>query len=177
MALRSASIVLLLGTALFGITGCAAAPLNKPMEGGPANTGAGTVTAAREYLRGRWSLESFDLYLPGKPPATLKGSGTITYDEFGNLRMDIRADRDASDLLSAAGVELGKDGVISSDGRTAVDMQNRTLTYFIEGQPVGTGPFALNRPRYWQVQGNVLTLTTKGDGGQPLSISRWKKSS
>ena len=64
-------------------------------------------------------------------------------------------------------------------GRTAIDMQARTLTYFIAGQaPLGapSGPLALNRPRYWQVAGNILTLTTRGDDGQPLSVARWQKS-
>jgi hypothetical protein len=141
---------------------------------GPVDEGAGSVTAARKYLEGRWTLESFDVFPPGKPPVTLKGSGTLTYDDFGNLRIEIRADQDASDLLRAAGIDIS-DGIISSEGRTAVDMQNRTLTYVIKGQPAGTGPLALNRPRHWQVEGDVLTLTTKDDSGNPLSVGRWKR--
>ena len=55
-------------------------------------------------------------------------------------------------------------------------MQNRTLTYVIEGQPVaGTGPLAASRPRYWQVEGTTLTLTTKDDAGNATSIGRWRK--
>jgi hypothetical protein len=55
-------------------------------------------------------------------------------------------------------------------------MQNRTLTYVIAGQPAGnTGPLALSRPRHWQVDGNVLTLTTKDDAGKPVSVSKWRK--
>jgi hypothetical protein len=33
----------------------------------------------------------------------------------------------------------------------------------------------LNRPRYWEIDGNKLTLTTKGDDGEPTSIGRWEK--
>jgi hypothetical protein len=68
--------------------------------------------------------------------------------------------------------------VLSTEGRTAVDLQNRTLTYIIQGQPpVGapSGPLATNRPRHWEVTGNVLTLTTKNDKGEALSVGRWKK--
>ena len=63
-------------------------------------------------------------------------------------------------------------------GRTAIDIQARTLTYFFAGQaPLGapSGPLALNRTRYWQVADNILTLTTRGDDGQPLSVGRWQK--
>jgi len=81
----------------------------------------------------------------------------------------------------ALGLRLvGARRCISSDGRTVIDLQNRTLTYFIEGQPsstaTGGGPLATNKPRHWQVTDGVLTLTTLDDSGAPLSISRWKKS-
>ena len=33
----------------------------------------------------------------------------------------------------------------------------------------------MNRPRHWEVTGDVLTLTTRDDRGAPMSISRWKK--
>jgi hypothetical protein len=89
--------------------------------------------------------------------------------------MEIRTDVETSDKLRAAGIEI-QDGKISTTGRTAVDMQNRTLTYMLEGQPAGvTGPLATSRPRYWQVDGNVLTLTIKDDAGKPVSVSRWRK--
>jgi hypothetical protein len=53
------------------------------------------------------------------------------------------------------------------------------LTYVLEGQaPLGapSGPLALNRPRHWQVDGNLLTLTIKGDDSRPVSVGRWQKS-
>ena len=175
MPVRLALRCALLATVLAGMAGCAAAPINKPIDLGPSETGAGTVNAARKYLEGRWSLESFEFYPAGKPKVTLTGQGVLTYDDFGNLRMEIRADQAASDLLRASGIDIGNDGIVSSDGRTAVDMQNKTLTYVIQGQPVGNGPLALNRPRHWQVDGNILTLTTQDDAGKPTSVGRWKK--
>jgi hypothetical protein len=154
-------------------TGCTAAPRQRPVELGPVGEGAGSLTAARKFLEGRWTLESFEVYPPGKAPIVLKGSGTLTYDEFGNLKMDIRADQASSDLLRAAGIDI-RDGVISSEGRTAVDMQNRTLTYIVQGQ-TGTGPLSPRRPRHWEVKENLLTLTTKDDNGKPLSVGHWRR--
>jgi hypothetical protein len=172
---RAAGIAALLAAT----TACAAAPRQRPLPVGKIESGPGTIQEARKFLEGRWVLESFELRQPGKEPIALKGTGILNYDDFGNLRMEIRADQAAADQLRAGGIEI-RDGVISSDGRTAIDLQNRTLTYFIEGQRssniTGGGPLALNRPRHWEVTGDVLTLTTRDDSGAPLAISRWKKS-
>ena len=166
--------------ALASAVGCSAAPRQRPVKAGDVNEGAGTVAAARKFLEGRWSLESFEVFPPGKDPITLKGSGTLNYDDFGNLRIDIRTDQKTADLLRAAGIET-TDGTISSDGRAAVDMQNKTLTYILAGQSTGTiaktvpGPLATSRPRHWDVQGDLLTLSTKDEAGKVLSVGRWRR--
>ena len=175
--LTSASLVLLtLTTVVSGSTGCAAKPRERPIPLGPVETGPGTLAAARKFLEGTWTLESFEVYPPGKPPVALKGSGTLVYDNMSNLRMEIRADQAAADLLRAAGLDI-RDGVISTQGRTAIDLQNRTLTYVLEGQaPLVEGPLSMKRPRHWVVEGDTLTLTTKDEAGKPLSVGRWRRS-
>ena len=156
---------------------CAAAPLNKPIEGGPVDIGAGSLTAARKFLEGQWNLLSFEVLPPGREPVMLKGTGILSYDEFGNLSMEIRVDEPTSKTLASLGIPVTA-GALSSTGRTVVDMENRKLTYVIQGQPplgAPSGPLALNRPRYWEVEGRNLTLTTRGDDGKPVSIGRWQK--
>ena len=91
--------------------------------------------------------------------------------------MEVRADAASADVLTKAGI-VNDGGVISTKGRVAVDMQNRTMTYILEGQAGGfvvTGPLGANRPRHWVVEGNLLTLTTRDDAGKPLSVGRWRK--
>ena len=66
------------GLLVVGLAGCAAAPRQRAREGGPVDTGAGTLTSARKFLEGRWSLESFQVFPAGKPPVTIKGQGTVT---------------------------------------------------------------------------------------------------
>jgi hypothetical protein len=160
----------------FLVPGCAEAPRQRPVEAGPVDTGAGTLASARKFLEGRWMLESFEIHPPGKPPLQLKGSGTLVYDNMSNLRMEIRADQSSADMLRAAGIDI-RDGVISTDGRTAIDLQNKTLTYVLQGQDplVKRGPLAMERPRHWVVDADTLTVTTKDDAGQPLSVGRWKR--
>jgi len=144
---------------------------------GPVDTGPGTLAAARKYLEGRWRLLSFEVTPEGKEPIRVLGAGTLIYDGFGNLTVEIRVDRATAAMLEANGIQTDK-GVLSTRGRTAVDLQSRTLTYTLEGQaPLGapSGPLALNRPRHWQVEGNVLTVTTKNDQGQNVSVGKWEK--
>ena len=158
---------------------CAAAPRQRPVYTGPVEEGAGSLTAARKFLEGRWSLESFEVYPPGSAPLKLNGAGTLEYDNFSNLTMEIRADAASAEVLTKAGL-INDGGVISTKGRVAVDMQNRTLTYILEGQPAGfvvTGPLSTRRPRHWVVEGDLLTLTTQDDAGKPLSVGRWRKMS
>jgi hypothetical protein len=163
---------------LVAVTACAAKPIEKPIAVAPAETGAGSLASARKFLEGRWVLESFEMRPPGKAPITLNGSGSLVYDEYSNLKMEIRADKASTNLLRTAGIDI-RNGVISTNGRTAVDMQNRTLTYVLAGQTptAAPGPLDPSRPRHWEVQGDVLVLSTVDEAGQPLSVGRWKRRS
>ena len=178
--LRSALKQSIVALALASAVGCSAAPRVRNVEGGDVNEGAGTLAAARRFLQGRWALESFEVFPPGKTPIVFKGEGSLNYDEFGNLRMDIRTDQKTGDLLRSAGIDT-PDGTISTDGRAAVDMQNKTLTYIVAGQSTGTiaktvpGPLAPSRPRHWEVKDDLLILSTKDEAGTVLSTSRWKR--
>jgi hypothetical protein len=51
---------------------------------------------------------------PGRQPIKLSGTGVLTYDNFGNLKMDIRTDEKTADLLRQAGIDI-RDGTISSE--------------------------------------------------------------
>jgi hypothetical protein len=177
MKTRHAVYYLLVSFTIAATVACSGAPRQKPIKGGAVDTGPQTLTAARNFLEGRWVLESFEVRPAGKPPIVLKGNGTLVYDNMGNLKMDIRADEASADVLRQSGVDI-RDGVISTDGRAALDLQKHTLTYVLQGQaPLIKGPLGMERPRHWVVEGDTLILTTQDDAGQPLSIGRWKRSS
>jgi hypothetical protein len=166
MKTRHASDLLL--AVMVGAFACAAGPGQKPIDTG--------LISARNFLNGRWTLESFEVSLHNQPPILLKGGGILVYDTSGNLSMNIRADEKSSDTLRAAGVDI-RDGAIVTEGRTAIDLQNRTLTYILDGQsPLIRGPLGTDRPRHWVIEGNVLILTTKDQAGQTTSIGRWRRS-
>jgi hypothetical protein len=177
MAFTRSLLGVAVAATMVGLTGCASAPRERPIPTTRIAKGPGTLTEARKYLEGRWSLMSFEVFPPGGQPVVLKGSGVLTYDDYGNLKIEIRTDEETARLLNQAGIAI-QGGVISSEGRTVIDLQNRRLTYVIEGQATTgepSGPLAMSRPRYWEVDGDVLTLTTKDDSGTPLSVGTWKR--
>jgi hypothetical protein len=118
------------------------------------------------------------VYPPGRDPIQVKGEGTLLYDEYGNLKIDIRTDPATGDALSKVGITV-TNGEIASEGRTVVNIQDKSLKYVIEGQTghgfQRSGPLGADRPRYWQVDGTLLTLTTRGDDGKELSVGKWRK--
>lgn len=171
----SRSVLLALSAAV--AVGCAAGPRGRPIPTTEISSGPGNLDAARKFLEGRWTLVSFEVFPPNAQPITVPGSGVMTYDDFGNMKMDIRTDPTVADRLLGVGIVMN-DGVISSEGRTAIDLQNRTLTYIVQGQPAGgaqVGPLALSRPRHWEVDGDTLTISTRDDSGKALSVGKWKK--
>jgi hypothetical protein len=155
----------------------AAAPLAQRIKMGPVETGPATLTAARKYLEGRWALLSYEIFRPGESSLRLEGEGTLVYDDFGNLQMDVRVNEQTALVLEGVGIRT-TDGLLSTQGRTVIDLPARTLVFVLDGQPAfgaPSGPLALNRPRHWEIDGNELTLTTRDDEGRPLAVSRWRK--
>jgi len=166
------------GLAASGVAGCAGGPRSKPIPTTEIDKGTGTLQGARKFLEGRWALTSFEVFPPNAEKIAVPGSGVMTYDDFGNLRMEIRTDEQTAVRLEGVGIFMER-GVISSDGRTTIDIVNKTLTYVLEGQPPAgapVGPLATSRPRYWDVTTDTLTLSTKDDSGRTLSIAKWKRS-
>ena len=159
--------------AFFTTGGCAL----KRIGLGPVDTGAGTLADARRYLEGRWGLLSFELHSAGRDVIHAKGEGSLLFDGFGNLEMEIRTDEATGQALSEAGIPFEK-GRLSVKGRTAVDMAHQTLTFVPQGQPLlvpPSGPLAAIHPRYWTVEGDVLTVGTKDDFGNPTTVGRWRR--
>lgn len=155
------------------IGGCAP----KPMRHGSVGTGPDTLAAGRKQLEGRWGLVSFEVYPPGRDVIQMKGEGTLLFDEFGNLEMEIRTDETTGQALSEAGIPLEK-GRLSVKGHIAVDMAHETLTFVPEGQPLlvpPSGPLSAIHPRYWTIAGDVLTVGTTDDLGNPTTVGRWRR--
>ena len=176
----SARLCMVAGLALV-LAGCEAKDRTRPLNTKPIETGAGSLQAARKALEGRWTLVSFEVYPAGEAIPLTGASGSMLYDDYGNLDMQVRlSDKAIADRLVKVGVPL-KDGVIATTGRAVVDPNNHTIAYILDGaSPLvasNAGPLALERPRHWTYDGGVLTITTKAADGKPLSVGKWRKAS
>jgi hypothetical protein len=89
----------------------------------------------------------------------------------------MKVDNATALLFERVGIPV-RNGVVSTKGKTLVDMTGRTLSYVLDGQAIirpATHPLDTNRPRHWEVNGDTLTLRTKDDKGTDLSVAVWKK--
>jgi hypothetical protein len=160
-----------------GITGCASAPLDKPIKLDKVDKGPGTLTEARQYLQGRWTLMSMDVFPPNQAPLHGVASGNMVYDDYANMTVYMQFTEEAAKLAQQIGIPL-QNGVLSTTGKTVIDINSHAISYVLEGQDAlrpPTNPLDTNRPRYWEANGNTLTLRTKDDAGSVLSVSVWRK--
>jgi hypothetical protein len=140
-------------------------------------TGPATLTQARTSLEGKWTLVSMDVFPPHEQPILRAATGTMIYDKFANLTVELHFTPEATRLAERVGIPISN-GTMSTTGRTVIDLNNHSLSYVLEGQAAvrpPTGPLDTNRPRYWEVNGNTLTLRTKDADGAVLMVSVWHK--
>jgi hypothetical protein len=133
---------------------------------------------ARKYLQGHWVLVSMEFSPPSQPPIHDAATGSMTYDDFGNMDVELRLSPATAKLAAGIGMDA-PNGVVSTKGRTVIDINNHSISYVLEGQPAvrpAMSPLDTNRPRYWEVNGNQLTLRTKDENGTVLSTTVWRKS-
>jgi len=178
LPLKTAAAVVCAALCFAVLSGCAAAPLDKPLKTSKVETGMGTLTDARSRLTGTWTLLSFDLFPPGEPPIHAAGTGTMTYDEFSNLKVDLRLTPASVKLAEKIGIPVTPEGSITTVGHAVIDLERRALSYVLEGQsPMRQAkhPLDTNLPRYWELKGDELTLRTKDEKGTVLSVSVWRK--
>lgn len=160
------------------LTGCAKAPLDRPLKTSKVETGMGTLTDARNRLTGTWTLVSLDLFPPGQPPIHDAASGIMSYDEYSNLKVDLRLTPAAVKLAQTIGIPLTPEGSLTTTGHAVIDLERKALSYVLEGQkPMRQAmhPLDTNLPRYWEVNGSELTLRTKDEKGTVLSVTVWRK--
>lgn len=170
-------VILLIGVGAISSAGCASAPSQRNIPLGKVDSGPGTLTEAREYLQGEWILVSLEIYPPGQPPIRNAAGGTMTYDEFSNMKVELQLKPDAAKIAKDIGIPVS-DGLVSMNGRTVVDLNSKSISYVFDGQSSfrqPDHPLDMNLPRYWEVQGNTLTLRTKDDKGNVMSVSVWRK--
>ncbi len=151
------------------LAACAASPRTRPLNIGPVAGGPESVESVRRQLQGRWTLVSFQTISATGQATEVKASAELTYDEYGNLVIR-GALTDASAGESAS--------VLRYSGRAVVDPPNhRLVLQALQGTGGTTLPDAVtaDQVRYYEFDGEVLTLTVKDAGGRPTAVITWKR--
>jgi len=148
------------------VAACAAAPRQTPVRMGPAS---GSLQQVRMQFQGTWDLVSFEAVGDGRL-APVQATGTLTYDEFGNFAINGRI---LSEGTAVARMSL------NIQGKAVIDDQNKRLWVSPEGDtrdveviPEGA---TFSRFRYYEFNGNQLTLTVKDEDGTVTARTVWRR--
>jgi hypothetical protein len=159
--------LLLASAAAVAVSACAAAPRQRPVMMGPAS---GTLQQVRQQFQGTWDLVSFEAVGDDGRLAPVQATGTLTYDEFGNMAISGRI-LDAGASVAAMRLNI--------QGRTVIDTQNQRVWVTPQGDTRDTEVIpegaAFDRFRYYEFSGNQVTLTVKDASGAVTARTVWKR--
>jgi hypothetical protein len=178
MARRRLAVVCATAAALIAAA-CSPGPLTPPTQGAPMNKpvvvgkdeGGGAMEMTRRQLQGTWKLVALE-YSPAGDDARVPvtASGTLTYDDFGNLTID------AHSTDSAAPVAAREVDRMSFKGRAVIDTVKRELK--LMNLTGNVNPDEVLSPEYrrrYEFADDQLKLSSFNDKGQVTAISTWQR--
>jgi len=167
---RAHLFALALLLALPCVAACPAAPRARPVKMGPVDTGANSVEAVRRQLQGSWQLVSLEVYSADGQKHTAQATGTLIYDEYGNLAL--RATISGGDKIEQADLNL--------TGRLTIDADNHLFR--VGGVAADTPDQRRVDPkldpshvRYYEFAADLLKTTTKNASGVTTATITWRR--
>jgi hypothetical protein len=169
-----------LGALLTGFPGCAPgpishpgaspAPMNRPVAIG-SDSSSGAIESERRTLQGTWDLAGLELAPPGGAARVpVQASGTLTYDEFGNLTID------AHTTDPATPVAFREVTMLSFKGRAVIDATRKELKLMdVTGNANPDEVLSPERRRRYELDADTLRLSSFDDHGQVTAIATWRR--
>lgn len=135
------------------------------------NTGAGSTEAVRRQLEGTWDLVALEAATGGSSSRVpLKATGTLVYDEYGNLTIDAQSN-DPAAPVAAREVDL-----VSFKGRAVVDAVNSELKLMnLTGNVDPNEVLSPQFRRRFAFEADTLRLSSFDDQGRVMAISTWRR--
>jgi hypothetical protein len=144
--------------------------MNDPRPIG-SDPSSGSLEATRQRFFGTWDLVALESSPPdGGPRRTVTASGTLVYDEYGNLTIDAHTtDPDAP--VAAREVSL-----VSFKGRAVIDVPHSELKLMaLTGNVDPAEVLAPERRRRFAFDADLLTLSSFDERGDITAISTWRR--
>jgi hypothetical protein len=163
----------------FAVAGCAPGPLTPPRSGRPMNNPVpltseettGSLETTRQQLMGVWELVELKNAPPkGGAPVPVKATGTLVYDQYGNLTIDARSS-DPNAPVAAREVPR-----VSFKGRAVIDVVNHELKLMdVTGNVNPDEVLAPDRRRRYVLEANLLTLSSFDERGEVTAVTTWRR--
>jgi hypothetical protein len=161
------------------VAGCAPGPLTPPRSGRPMNNPVpltseettGSLETTRQQLMGTWELVELKNAPPkGGAPVPVKATGTLVYDQYGNLTIDARSS-DPNAPVAAREVPR-----VSFKGRAVIDVVNHELKLMdVTGNVNPDEVLAPERRRRYAFEADLLTLSSFDEKGVVTAVSTWRR--
>jgi hypothetical protein len=144
--------------------------INKPVALG-SDAPSGSLEVARQQLMGVWELVDLKNAPPqGGTPVPVKATGTLTYDQYGNLTIDARTSDPAAPVAAR---EVPR---VSFKGRAVIDVVSRELKLMdLTGNVNPDEVLSPERRRRYAFEGDLLTLSSFDDRGTVTAITTWRR--
>jgi hypothetical protein len=144
--------------------------MNRPIGVNP-DPGSGAIESARRALQGTWQLAALELAPPGVTARVpVQATGTLTYDEFGNLTID------AHTTDAAAPVAAREAALLSFKGRAVIDIAKHELRLMdLTGNVDPDEVLSPDRRRLYELNADTLTLSSFDDRGQVTAVATWRR--
>jgi len=165
------TLVAVVATVAIGAWGCHAAPVQKPLAGGPVQTGPGSLEATRRALEGTWTLQTLEVVDARGTHRKVKASGQLMYDAFGSMNVrGVAEDPALTDTL-----------VIDFQGRIVIDTVRHEFypADLVSDRPVDPSqivPISPDKVRRYELSGNSLVVTYIDKDAKPTAVIHWSRS-
>jgi hypothetical protein len=145
-------------------------PMNKPVPLGSTDT-TGSLETTRQQLMGVWELVDLKNAPPqGGAPVAVKATGTLTYDQYGNLTIDARSS-DPNAPVAAREVPR-----VSFKGRAVIDVVNSELKLMdVTGNVNPDEVLAPERRRRYAFEKDLLKLSSFDERGTVTAETTWRR--
>jgi hypothetical protein len=173
---------LMLAAAALAAAGCSPGPMSKPGRPAPpmnsprpldTDAPTGSVESVRRQFFGTWDLVALESVPErGGSRVPIKASGTLVYDEFGNLTIEAHS-TDANAPVAAREANL-----LTFHGRAVIDATNKELKLMaMTGNVDPNEVLSVDRRRRYEFTNNndQLKLSSFDAGGTVTAISTWKR--
>jgi hypothetical protein len=167
-------IVLAAGAGAGG-SGCAAAPRQRPIEGGPVDTGPGSLAYVRRQLEGSWDLVALEVRDRSGKMTPAKAKAVLTYDAYGNMKVSGRL----NEALPEAAEPLAS-SAIDYSGQIVIDPRKNEfrMTEQQAAAPLNRdlqNVLRLSRVRRYELSADTLKIHVMDEGNAVVATTTFRK--